>query len=858
MFKKLRCDAFATLLIAGVLWTGCLTADAQNVQCSNRAAGDNTNACANTRFVQSALASYTVTLTVGSTVIAGGTSNGVLFNNAGVLGNTAQGPANSVLTANAGAPSFSASPTIGTSVTTPRVIGGTGTASTLTVDSTSGAGVTDMILFRTGSQTQLASFETAPRTGGVSILGTITPGSLYTNGTYNGVALTGGTGTGATANIVVSGGVVASAAIVNGGSGYTFGDSLSAAAANIGGTGSGFAVQAGVGNTYIPTGGGTAQGFYHSSIGTNADNPRIIPNTKFDIFGIGPIPPAGTMFLMGDFADSSPGNISMIFAQCHQSGTRYCAGVTGTGRNMSAGGSVWGIQGMGLCGANGSFCAGGQFDAQAGATAVGNAIAVIMGTGSASADCFNNNNCPSTAYFTTVSNPTASGASGSAPYTGWFINDSSTNPLQPSGGGTTTALIHTSGAGNLNADYGVYFQTATFGQCAFAYRPAGTRTFCVDGSGNTTTPIAFGGTAVGSTLQLKGTSNAAPVGDQVNVLSGTRTIWRFRQNPAGDVGGAFPDCWPGNDATSQNAECGIVSANTNAGFSLRMKGTGIFALHGPADASQSATMCLYEDETTGTDRMCWSAASSIATSYTLVWPAALPATTLPLVSTSGGVMSFSATFNNANLTAGTASTSTGTGTLVVTGGVGVSGQLNVARGLATTSAVLSSIAGAVGFDNASEMRFYTDGFPYTFYTNNAFSVIGAKIYTSTGFSVGNVNSDPGAGAILANTSITATTFASIGTKVRAGGAAPAVSACGTSPAISGSDLAGLVTTGTATPVSCTITFNAAYATEPYCVVHGKTAAQVTSYTVSASAIVVTTTATSNVALNYVCVARSGG
>ena len=43
-------------------------------------------------------------------------------------------------------------------------------------------------------------------TGPVATLGTIVPGAGYTNGTYNDVALTGGTGTGAKANIVVAGG----------------------------------------------------------------------------------------------------------------------------------------------------------------------------------------------------------------------------------------------------------------------------------------------------------------------------------------------------------------------------------------------------------------------------------------------------------------------------------------------------------------------------------------------------------------------------------------------------------------------------------------------------------------------------
>jgi hypothetical protein len=78
--------------------------------------------------------------------------------------------------------------------------------------------------------------------GGVLTLGSVTGGSSYTNGTYSNVPLTGGTGTGATANITVSGGAVTAVTIVNRGSGYTAAGALSAAAANIGGTGSGFSV----------------------------------------------------------------------------------------------------------------------------------------------------------------------------------------------------------------------------------------------------------------------------------------------------------------------------------------------------------------------------------------------------------------------------------------------------------------------------------------------------------------------------------------------------------------------------------------------------------------------------------------
>jgi len=78
--------------------------------------------------------------------------------------------------------------------------------------------------------------------GKILTVNTLVGGTLYTTGTYSAVALTGGTGTGATADITVAGGAVTVVTIVNGGAGYDVGEVLSAAAANIGGTGSGFSV----------------------------------------------------------------------------------------------------------------------------------------------------------------------------------------------------------------------------------------------------------------------------------------------------------------------------------------------------------------------------------------------------------------------------------------------------------------------------------------------------------------------------------------------------------------------------------------------------------------------------------------
>lgn len=75
---------------------------------------------------------------------------------------------------------------------------------------------------------------------GVAAGGSVTTvGSLYTNGTYANVPLTGGAGSGATANITVSGQAVTSFTITNGGNFYVVGDQLSCSNTYLGGSGSG-------------------------------------------------------------------------------------------------------------------------------------------------------------------------------------------------------------------------------------------------------------------------------------------------------------------------------------------------------------------------------------------------------------------------------------------------------------------------------------------------------------------------------------------------------------------------------------------------------------------------------------------
>ena len=78
--------------------------------------------------------------------------------------------------------------------------------------------------------------------GAIAGLNVPTGGSLYTNGNYTNVPLTGGSGSGATANITVSGQVVTSVTLTNSGNFYVVGDTLSCSNVYIGGSGSGFSV----------------------------------------------------------------------------------------------------------------------------------------------------------------------------------------------------------------------------------------------------------------------------------------------------------------------------------------------------------------------------------------------------------------------------------------------------------------------------------------------------------------------------------------------------------------------------------------------------------------------------------------
>ena len=212
-------------------------------------------------------------------------------------------------------------------------------------------------------------------------------------------------------------------------------------------------------------------------------------------------------------------------------------------------------------------------------------------------------------------------------------------------------------------------------------------------------------------------------------------------------------------------------------------------------------------------------------------------------------------------------------TLLLVGGSGANGGSTIQFGK-NTSATITHYYGHnsaifAGGSTSSDIVLYNagtgGGLAGRVYTasNADNSVAFASTVDGTSGTGGAINTLGGIGAtkaIWAGTSVTATTFASIGTKIRAAGSAPTLTAgCnGAGSSVSGSDLAGQVTGQTAAATTCTLTFNSAYSATPYCVVTGNSSPLTGVVTPSTGTIVVNFASTANYQFSYVCVARSAG
>lgn len=87
-----------------------------------------------------------------------------------------------------------------------------------------------------------------------------------------------------------------------------------------------------------------------------------------------------------------------------------------------------------------------------------------------------------------------------------------------------------------------------------------------------------------------------------------------------------------------------------------------------------------------------------------------------------------------------------------------------------------------------------------------------------------------------------------------GGSSPTLSACGTTPSVSGGDHGGKITIGTGVTTSCTVTFAATYDNAPACVIAGDNTAVTYAATTSTSALTITSSADmASDLISFICV-----
>jgi hypothetical protein len=184
--------------------------------------------------------------------------------------------------------------------------GGTGSGARATIVVSSNAVSTVTITNKGNGYTVADSLSCSPAVigSGIQTLGTVTGGSAYTNGTYTGVTLTGGSGVGAVATIVVAGNIVTTVTITSRGRGFVVGNIMSANSTDIGGTGSGFVVP--VSAVYASTGFSVPVSTVVSSSGFSIPVGTVYASTGFS-FVVATLANAGGFALAVNGTNSSSG-----------------------------------------------------------------------------------------------------------------------------------------------------------------------------------------------------------------------------------------------------------------------------------------------------------------------------------------------------------------------------------------------------------------------------------------------------------------------------------------------------------------------------------------------------------------------